>query len=111
MFKVLVLIFAIFFVNQSFAAQASGKVTQLRYAIPDNIYFKLDPMPEGVTKWFYVRVGSGLKAGCEIKGHSESLQSVYTMLLAAKTSQQKITISYCQDTNSYGLVNHYIQLD
>jgi hypothetical protein len=115
-FKLLNTVIAITILSCSFftkADTATGKVTTLRSTLDSQgaIYFKLDSMPTGVSKWLYVKVGTTMAAGCQLKGSQDSLNRAYSTLLTAKSSSQSISIGYCIDSNGYGLVNGYIELD
>ena len=112
--KLAIALFSVFFSANIFGAMSTGTLTELRYTIgaeSDTVYFKMTPMPTGVSQWFYVRSGSGSSNGCDLKGDAESLKNIYSTLLTAKTSNQSITINYCQSTSGYGLVNDFIQLN
>ncbi|MGF1763861.1 hypothetical protein [Aliivibrio kagoshimensis] len=75
-----------------------------------SIYFKLDSMPSGVTKWFFAVSTTNVSAGCTRQGNTESLNRTYSMLLAAKTSNKKVTVDYCLDSNGYGAVR-FVQME
>ncbi len=94
------------------AETTTGMVTRLRTttSAEETIYFQLNSMPSGVTQWFYLRSGSGSAAGCPLTEDKDALTRAYSMLLAAKSSSQKISIGYCLDPNGYGLVNQYVEL-
>jgi hypothetical protein len=100
----------------SFAVNAevsSGTVTVLRTTMDGQktLYFKMNPMPAGVTQWLYVREGTENAAGCQLITDDTMLQLAYSTLLAAKAAALRITVGYCADSNGYGLVNQYIELD
>ena len=112
--KITIALISFFFSPHIFGAGNTGTLTELRYTIgaqSDTVYFKMTPMPAGVTQWFYVRTGSGSTAGCELKGDGESFKNIYSTLLTAKTSNQSITVNYCQNSNGYGLVNDFVQFN
>ena len=108
-------LFAVVFLVISFSSSAittKGNISILRapsYEL-NSIYFKLDVMPQGVTQWFYAMSVIGDQAGCSRKGNNETLNRTYAMLLAAKSSHQKVTVDYCLDSNGYGVVN-FVQLE
>lgn len=94
--------------SSALAASAAGKVKTIN--VPTNadvntVYFKLDPMPQDVSKWFYIRHGSGTSAGCTLGGSEKTTDRTYSMLLTAKASSTNVTAYYCVDSNGYGLVN------
>ena len=97
----------------AFSATATGKVTTIQ--VPTNtdvktIYFKIDPMPQSVN-WLYIRHGSGTDAGCTLAGDEKTTDRAYSALLTAKASGQEILVSYCVNSNSYGLVNGSLTID
>lgn len=96
------------------AGSATGKVTLLQVPTGtdvNTIYFKLDPMPQDVSSWFYIRNGSGTSAGCSLAGSEKTTDRTYSMLLMAKASSTNVTASYCVDSNGYGLVNSALRVD
>ena len=97
----------------AFAAMATGKVSTIQIPSGDGntVYFKLDPMPQGVTKWFYVRNASGSGAGCTFTGSEKTTDRAYAALLTAKASSNSVEVSYCLDSAGYGLVNGYVRIN
>lgn len=97
----------------AFAAMATGKVTEIQIPANDGntIYFKLDPMPQGVTKWFYVRNASGSSRGCTFAESEKSTDRAYSALLTAKASSNSVEVGYCLDSAGYGLVNGYVRVN
>jgi len=110
--KFLSLILFTFGSQMSLADTAKGTITNLRSPSYETVtvYFKIDPMPQGVTQRFYVRSDQGSYAGCISSGSEGTFNRTYSMLLTAKASTQKITVDYCLDTNGYGLVN-FIEME
>jgi len=90
---------------------ASGNITALRSPSYENetVYFQITPTPEGVSQWLYLRSDTETQAGCRVNGDTNTINRTYSMLLAAKTANAEITVSYCVDTNGYGLIN-YVEL-
>ncbi|GAB58214.1 hypothetical protein [Rheinheimera nanhaiensis] len=92
----------------------TGKVTSLQ--VPTNadvttIYFKIDPMPQAVKEWFFIRAGSGESAGCSLTGNEKTTDRAYSALLTAQASGKTVTLAYCPDTNGYGLVNEFVRIN
>ena len=104
------LMVSLFFTSFSASSDtAIGKVTIIK--VPTNhdlntFYFKLEPMPQEVTKWFYVRNASGSGAGCVYGGNEKSTDRAYSALLTARSLSENVNVGYCLDSSGYGLVNY-----
>jgi len=96
------------------ADSATGKITFIQVPTGTDvttIYFKIDPMPQGVTKQFYVRHGTGASAGCSLYGSEKTTDRAYSALLTAQASSKDVSLVYCTDSSGYGLVNGYIRVN
>lgn len=94
------------------ADEATGIITFI--LVPTNhnfIYFRIDPMPLGVTKDFYIKDGSGTSAGCAIAGTEKTTDRAYSALLTAKASSKTVTLKYCVESGGYGLVNNSVRVN
>ena len=91
----------------------TAKVSVLRSdsSDPNTIYFKTDPLPQGVTAWFYFRNQSVASAGCSTGGSEGLLNRSYSMLLTAKSTEKPVHLTYCVNSNGYGLIKHIDLID
>ncbi|MCG8417063.1 MAG: hypothetical protein MJE77_03855 [Proteobacteria bacterium] len=92
--------------NPARADTAVGKVTQVLINGQEDItvYFKIDPMPPGVTAWLYANQRSANVAGCTSTGSETLVDRILSLLLFLKGSDTTVRVSYCIDANGYGLI-------
>lgn len=85
---------------------AEGLVTQIYvHGYEENtIYFRLSPMPPGVTQWFYARSDTGTPAGCASTGSEVILRKIIDALILAKQTREQVRVRYCLDQDGYGLI-------
>ena len=90
---------------------SKGYITILRSPNYESntIYFKMNPMPSGVTQWLYLRGDSNTRAGCSVKGTLYTLNRTFSLLTTAKATGAEVSVHYCIDSNGYGLIR-YVEL-
>jgi len=102
MLKHIIIAILIVILSQSiaFSETATGIVSNIQFSTGDTvtIYFKIDPMPTGVTNFFYIR-DDGLLI------NSKMLDRTLSLLLASQISKSNFTTYYSLESGGYGKVN------